>query len=109
MKVMIDFLKMLVVNCDLIKKFESDSRLFWFSEKEQLSHFTDGIILRIKTKSYNGINFLFFENKLEIHFKPHYYYNEGKHNANDFTVQNCINVISEFIKTFRIQECTSEF
>ncbi|WP_242133375.1 hypothetical protein [Aestuariivivens marinum] len=59
----------------------------------------------VKTKrktQYNGIVFEFTQYALYIYFKPHYFYNNNKHNANDFSVLDCVNTIQKFIKTFDI-------
>lgn len=101
---MIDFLKILVTDISLIDDFNTNELLLWHNKQERLSHFDFETIQSKETKIYKGILFCFYENKLEILFRPHYYFNNNQHNANDFTTGNCISVISEFISDFQIAE-----
>lgn len=42
--------------------------------------------------------------KTEILFKPHYQFNKGLHNADDFSVKNCIEIIKIFILDLGLNE-----
>lgn len=53
-------------------------------------------------KQYNGLLFEFTQKELFIHFKPHYYFNDNIHNANDFGVFDCIKILKEVIELFNI-------
>jgi hypothetical protein len=55
-----------------------------------------------QTKVYKGIYFCTYDNKLEILFKPHYYFNDNLHNANGFTAKDCINTLNTFKNTFEL-------
>lgn len=88
----------------LIEYFNTSPLLVWHDKKETLSHFDFEVIQSKETKTYNGILFCFHTNKLEILFRPHYYFNQNKHNANDFTAMCCIKVLQDFIKTFGIYD-----
>lgn len=90
---MIDFLKILVTDKSEIKKLQNDTRLNWESEFEFLGKDLETIQTKI-IKSINGIMFCFYANKVEVIFKPHYYFNNNLHNANDFNVTDCIKTIS---------------
>ena len=62
-------------------------------------------------KEYKGIYFCFYTRlikdevtftKLEILLKPHYYFNNNLHNANNFKAIDCINVLTEIKETFNL-------
>ncbi|MDX1278383.1 hypothetical protein [Oceanihabitans sediminis] len=98
---MIDYLKLKVTNNDLIKHLWSHPLIYFYSEKETLLNDKETIHTQT-TKQYKGIYF-YIENKiLYIKFKPHYYFNNNLHNANDFHIINCIRILKEFINTFQV-------
>ncbi len=103
----IDFLKIFVKDKDLISRLQNNPILEWLQIREGLSHIEkeaqEGIIKATTTKVYKGIVFCFKEDSLIIYFKPHYYYNNNKHNANDFTINACINVIREFLRDLSLE------
>ncbi|MDI5886540.1 hypothetical protein [Flavobacterium yafengii] len=99
---MIDFLKLLTFDATLIDYFNSHSLLEWVSNEDRFNHFDNEVINTKTKKQYKGIYFCFYSNKLEILFKPHYYFNGNLHNANDFTVIDSINIIKEFKSVFNI-------
>lgn len=101
---MIDFIKILVLDAALINYFKNHSLLIWFSKNEKLSHIDNETIYSKEIKVYKGILFCFYDKKLEILFKPHYYFNNNLHNANKFSSTDCIHVITEFIKSFNIKD-----
>ncbi|KIX21579.1 hypothetical protein SY27_07730 [Flavobacterium sp. 316] len=72
------------------------------SETDNLKYNDDEVIQTKKVKEYKGIIFFFYHNRLEIIFKFHYYFNNSQHNANDFSVIDCINVVKEFRDIFDI-------
>lgn len=97
----IDFLKIKVSNNDLKNYLWSHPLLYFHSDSETL--LLDKITIHTKkTRQYKGIIFEFTKYALYIHFKPHYFYNDDLHNANDFNVLNCIETLKEFIKTFQV-------
>ncbi|MCK0148214.1 hypothetical protein MWU78_21385 [Arenibacter sp. F26102] len=99
---MIDHIKILIFDRSEIDRIYNSSKLTFHNYNEKLSHFDFETILTKKTKSYNGILFCRFENKLDILFRPHYLFNNNIHNANDFSVGNCIEIINDFINDFEI-------
>lgn len=101
---MIDFLKILVTDTAFIEKIYNDDRLIFHNSREKLSHFDFETIHSKVTRIYKGILFCFNDNGLEILFRPHYYFNDNIHNANDFTVKDCIQVINDFIEMFDIDK-----
>ncbi len=99
---MIDFIKIQVKDTETIQFLKDSSKLIWQTSTEQLSHFDFETIFSKETKIYNGIIFCFYDNYLNILMRPHYYFNDNKHNANDFKVCDSIQVIKEFINEFDI-------
>jgi hypothetical protein len=104
----IDYLKIFVLNTEVIERLNKNPLLEWYEEKEQLSHIEEeakeGLIKSKVSKIYKGIVFCFKEDSLIIYFKPHYFYNDNKHNANDFHVMACINILKEFLKVLQIED-----
>lgn len=100
---MIDFLKILVLNTELQERFYNDPRLTFHNYRERLRHFDFETIQARVAKIHKGILFCFYDNKMEILFRPHYYFNENKHNANDFHVKSCILIILEFVNEFDLR------
>lgn len=103
---MIDFVKIQVTDKAEITKLYKNCKLIWFQKSDRLKDTEEGIISTKTTKIYNGIIFNFYENHLNILFKPHYYFNNNLHNANDFTINNCINIFRVFMFEFSISKYT---
>lgn len=99
-----DFIKVRITDKAIIQKINCNSLLTWNSKEENLSHFDFEEIFTKETKIYKGILFCFYTKYLEVLFRPHYYFNDNKHNANDFPVNECIKVIQEFIDLLDIDE-----
>ena len=77
----------------LLQAYEQKQRQY--KDRTQTTH----------VKEYKGILFYFFQKdkrftKVEIHIKPHYYFNDNLHNANDFKIIDVINTLIEIIKLF---------
>jgi len=109
---MLDFLKMWILNPKIIEYFRNDERLIWITKKEYLKidkrNFENSEEIHTKEiKFYKGILFCFYPEKLEILFKPHYFFNDNLHNANDFTAEDCLTTLSGFIQLFQVDpaEC----
>lgn len=97
----LDFLKIKVDNLSIIKYFRNHPLLYYHSNSDKL--LSDKETVMAKTiKQYQGILFEFDFNTLYIKFKPHYYYNDNKHNANDFSIDACTNVLFEFKQLFDV-------
>lgn len=96
---MIDFLKIKVTDAEVIKYFWQHELLYFHSENEKLLSDNE-TIKTVKKKQYKQIEFEFTKYVLYIRFKPHYYYNNNLHNANDFSVLNCIKTLSELKNIF---------
>jgi hypothetical protein len=92
---MIDLLKLETYNTTQIDYLFSHTLLSWESDTDKINIFDLEVINTKKIKQYKGIYFCFYANKLDILFKPHYYFNANLHNANDFNIIDCIAVINE--------------
>lgn len=100
---MIDFLKILITDKVVINELNNNPLLIWYNKKDSLKSDYE-VIQSQTTKIYKGIYFCFYSEKLEILFKPHYYFNDNKHNANDFKALDCINAIAEVLSILNILE-----
>ncbi|MGM1056493.1 MAG: hypothetical protein ACQEWG_11460 [Bacteroidota bacterium] len=97
-------MKFQIIDQATIQKIKENPLLIWNSKSEYLSHFDSEQILTKEMKNYKGILFCFYSNKLEILFKPHYYFNDNNHNANDFYVTDSISVFQELIDILEITD-----
>lgn len=110
---MIDFLKILITNNDLIELLYSNKLLKGYSVygkyvtniNKENPEVTQSQIVKV----YKEVFFCFYsrENhftKLEILIKPHYLFNNNLHNANDFKATDCISILKKFKNTFKLSE-----
>ena len=98
---MIDFLKIWIYDKKQIELLYTSPLLVWSGKNEKLLPDLESI-KTVVIKTYEGIVFNFDCDKLEILFKPHYYFNGNKHNANDFTVKDFIYTIIYLQQTLNI-------
>ena len=99
---MIDFLKFYITDNSTIQHLENHYLLEWIKSEDKLNLFDIEVIKTKTVKHFKGIVFCFFSNRVDIIFKPHYYFNDGLHNANDFRVKDCIQTILELKTLFKI-------
>lgn len=99
---MLDFVKSQTYCEKTIKYFDSHNLLLWVSELDKLKFSDDEVITTTKIKQYRGIYFVFYPKRLDIIFKPHYFFNDNKHNGNDFSFNDCIKTILNFKVIFQI-------
>lgn len=102
---MIDFLKLHTRNVEVMQYFEQHKDLFWCKDLSSLNHDRETITSKT-VRTYRGIAFEFHQNALNVLFRPHYFYNDDRHNANDFSANQCIDVIGHFIEKFEIDLST---
>ena len=81
---MIDFLKLSIYCSTLIKYLENHVLLQWVKDENSINFFDIEVIKTKTIKQYKGIYFCFYTNRIDILFKPHYYFNDNLPNANDF-------------------------
>ncbi|MEZ4876380.1 MAG: hypothetical protein R2805_02340 [Flavobacterium sp.] len=99
---MLDFLKLYITDILLMRYLENHELLEWVKSEDRFNYFDNEVIKTKTIKQYKGILFCFYSKRVEVLFKPHYYFNKGLHNANDFKAIDCINVILELKNTFKI-------
>lgn len=99
---MLDFLKCQTRCQKTIDRLSNHELLLWVSDTDKLLFGDDEVITTKKVKQYKGIYFAFYPNRLDIFFKPHYYFNNNIHNGNDFFITDCIKTIREFKAIFQI-------
>lgn len=99
----IDFVKVRIVEQALIQEIKANPHLVWNSKTEKLSHFDFEQVQTKETRLYKGILFCFHSDKLEILFRPHYFFNNNEHNANDFPVKKCIEVLRKLVEVLELE------
>lgn len=99
---MIDYLKLQTYDLILVECFNSNELLTWLCDTDKLKHLDTEVISTKKVKQFKGIYFCFYSNRLDILFKPHYYFNDNLHNANDFKIVDCIKVLNNIKDIFKI-------
>ncbi|MFV8368647.1 hypothetical protein [Flavobacterium sp. LB2R40] len=99
---MMDFLKLSATDISLIDYFRNHNLLEWVKSEDRINLFDKEVIKTKTIKQYKGILFCFYSKRIDILFKPHYYFNNNLHNANDFQIADCINTILELKSTFEI-------
>lgn len=98
---MIDFLKIKIEDSLIINSLLNHPLLYYHSKTEVLLSDRETIASKV-VRQYEGIHFEFANELLYIKFKPHYYFNDNKHNANDFSTYDCITVLEEFCVLFGV-------
>ncbi len=96
---MVDYVKIAIYNQQLIKRIWKNNRLTLYSEKEQTVR---GRKKTYHKKTYLGLTFNLLEDRLEITGSLHKYFNNGVHNANDFSITDCIQTVSELKEVFSL-------
>lgn len=107
---MLDYLKILSYDTEFAEILYKNPLLETFSNIQKFSNKLDQENKNIKStyiKSYKEILFCFFTKdevftKLEILIKPHYYFNNNLHNANDFSALDSIKTLTEIKNTFNL-------
>ena len=99
-----DYLKLKVICAKEVNNLWSHPLLYFHSKTDYLDKETGEIKGKL-TKQYNGMIFVLEGDIMYIHLRPHYYYNDNRHNANDFTALCSIQVLIEIIDLLRINPC----
>ncbi|WP_291868607.1 hypothetical protein [Maribacter sp.] len=110
---MIDYLQTYIKDKDEVQKLWANPLLCFKNDIQKRSDLT-GEIYQKQTKEFEGITFRKEphapnadkegKERIVLGFKPHYWYNNNLHNANDFNIVNCINTITRFIELFEIKD-----
>ncbi|OFX58612.1 MAG: hypothetical protein A2066_10435 [Bacteroidetes bacterium GWB2_41_8] len=94
---MIDFLKIAIFDSVQIERIWNNPLLEYCSEKKR--RITEDEIRTSKTKIYRNLVFEKYANSLYIKGSIHAFFNDGIHNANDFSFVYSINTILHLAKT----------
>lgn len=93
---MIDFIKIVIRDPRLISILWNNPQIEYYSEDEKRISIDE--IRKTEKRQLKNLIFTKHHNQIEITGSIHYYFNDGLHNANDFTVEDCINAIIEINK-----------
>ncbi|SKB35110.1 hypothetical protein [Maribacter arcticus] len=111
-KIMLDWLQFWITDHKEVLRLW-DNPLLYFKENHKKRNDRTGEIFNKQTKEFKGITFRLEPHwpknekegnkRIVIGFKPHYWFNNNKHNANDFTLSNSMQIILGFIGLFEIE------
>ena len=96
---MIDFIKIKITDEALINQVWSNEILEYDGKSEK--RFNDELKELVK-KKYKNLYFTKYQDRIEISGSLHYYFNNGIHNSNDFSVKECINTIMQIRDLFML-------
>ena len=98
---MIDFIKFEIKDETLRNTVWENSDLEYLSETDYLNKNT-GELRTVQRKNHRNLIFTKYDNRLEISGSLHKYKNNGLHNADDFTLSDCIKTIKTLCTKFNI-------
>ena len=96
---MIDFIKIKITDEALINQVWSNEILEYDGKSEK--RFNDELKELVK-KKYKNLYFTKYQDRIEISGSLHYFFNNGNHNSNDFSVKDCINTIMQIRDLFML-------
>ncbi|KAF0237323.1 MAG: hypothetical protein FD181_1889 [Prolixibacteraceae bacterium] len=96
---MIDWIKIVIYNPVLVQQVWNHRELIFKSEEKR--RFNDEIKDK-RVRTFNGLTFTLFNERLEITGSLHKLFNNGIHNANDFSFMSCIRVILKLESIFDV-------
>ncbi|HOZ29588.1 MAG TPA: hypothetical protein PLL66_01610 [Bacteroidales bacterium] len=96
---MIDNVKIYITDQELINTIWDNPRLCYSNKSEPLNKRTAEIKTNL-TREYKHLKFIKYSDCLIIVGSLHYYYNNGLHNANDFSIVDCIKTVENLISDF---------
>ena len=101
---MIDFVKIKITDEALINQVWSNEILEYDGKSEK--RFNDELKELVK-KKYKNLYFTKYQDRIEISGSLHYFFNNGIHNSNDFSVKDCINTIMQIrdLFTLDLEKC----
>lgn len=104
---MTDYIKSVVLEPHLINIVRNNIKLEFVNRSEYLIPETGELKLK-EVMKYKNMMFTFLSNRLEIDGSLHKYMNNGLHNANDFSVIQCIDTVKSFCEEFDLppKSCT---
>ena len=96
---MIDFIKIKITDEALINQVWSNEILEYDGKSEK--RFNEELKELVK-KKYKNLYFTKYQDRIEISGSLHYFFNNGIHNSNDFSVKDCINTIMQIRDLFML-------
>ena len=101
---MIDFVKIKITDEALINQVWCNEILEYDGKSEK--RFNDELKELVK-KKYKNLYFTKYQDRIEISGSLHYFFNNGNHNSNDFSVKDCINTIMQIrdLFTLDLEKC----
>ncbi|MDO6473604.1 hypothetical protein [Maribacter sp. 1_MG-2023] len=109
---MIDYIQIWVTNTAEITTLWKHPLLYYKNKIEKVSKST-GEIYKKQTREFEGITFRKEPHyptkpnegnvRIVISFNPHYWFNQNKHNANNFNALDSIETIKRFVSIFNIE------
>ncbi|OJX30041.1 MAG: hypothetical protein BGO86_05725 [Chryseobacterium sp. 36-9] len=100
---MIDFSKTNTFDLTIRNKIISNGHYAQIAYNERVDEETGEIYSKKALKDTNSGIILNVKNKrTEILLKPHHKFNNGLHNANDFSINNCVEVYNEYIESLNL-------
>ena len=99
---MIDFIKIYIYDKEVIDGITNLDFIHKVNHSKWVNFETGQIYVTHKF-DLDGILFYWDDFKLTIVIKPHYYYNNNVHNANDFTPSNSITTIKHIIQRLELE------
>ena len=101
---MIDFIKIKITDEALINQVWNNEILEYDGKSEK--RFNDELKELVK-KKYKNLYFTKYQDRIEISGSLHYFFNNGNHNSNDFSVKDCINTIMQIrdLFTLDLEKC----
>lgn len=97
---MIDFIKIALYNPELILKVWNNKELIFKSAEKR--RFNDEIKDK-HTKTFNGLTFTLFDERLEITGSLHKFFNDGIHNTNDFSFLSCVQIVRKLEDILKLE------
>lgn len=99
--IVIDFLKLHTRDAEVMRYFEQHTDLHWCKDLSSLNHDRETITSKT-VRTFGGIAFEFHQHALNILFRPHYFFNDDSHNANDFSMMQCVDILRQFVQKFDV-------
>jgi len=94
-----DYAKIVIRDTELIKTVWNNPLLIFQSDEDRR---VNDEVRTTRKKSYKGLTFTLYADRLEITGSLHKYHNNGIHNANDFSFTDSINVVQELTDLFTL-------
>lgn len=99
---MIDFIKIYITDKTVIDRVTNLPFIYKVNYSRWVNFETGREFITHKF-DLNGITFYWDDYKLSVIIKPHYYFNDNKHNANDFSPTDCITTLIRIMQRLQLE------